>query len=153
MGVALDGDMERDRALWILGHADQEEPREPLRGMALQLRLWRYRRAGLHVSWSIILPVRDYRDRSAVVREASWDRGASVRIRDVDLAWSDLAPFLDSAGGLRPGGAAVPDTAAVSSGLEGTRSFAHIRLEWAGQGPRWFGQFRNLLVRALKKTP
>jgi hypothetical protein len=127
--------------------------------MALQLRLWRYRPSGPHVSWSIIVPVRDFRERSAIVREATWDRSrpdSPVRIRDADLAWNALAPFMDTAGGLSPGRAADSLGKGDRSGLEGTRSFAHVRLEWSGRGPRalastiaWYGRFRSLLTRTL----
>jgi hypothetical protein len=171
-----------DRALWILRHADQAEPREPLHGMALQLRLWQYLSSGMHVSWSIILPVREYRGRGAIVREAAWDRTRewkrkaneaerpvqrealepSVRIRDAELGWEDLSPFLDAAGGFRPAmmeRAPIPDARAGSSGLEGSRSFAHVCLEWTGRAPRglgptvaWFGRFRKLLVRTLRNS-
>jgi hypothetical protein len=142
----------QERALWILSHADQAEPREPLRGMALQLRLWHYRRSGLHVSWSIILPVREYRDRAAVVREATWNRSlrnSLVGIRDADFAWDDLEPFLEEVGGLRSNGAAAPAAKGDRSGIEGTRSFAHINVEWSGRGPLWFGRFRTRLMKAL----
>jgi hypothetical protein len=169
-----------DRALWLLEHADQSPPSEHLRGMALQLRLWRYPRSGARESWSIILPVREYRERRAVVREVAWDRPAdwkrtrarikspkvldiltpSVRIRDAEMDWTALAPFLDAAGRLPMSTLGGPPHAPLEEdafGLEGFRSLAHIRLEWSGRGPggwrattAWFGKFRRLLVQAMK---
>ena len=168
------------RALWLLEHADQLPPRETLRGMALQLRLWRYPRSGPHVSWSVILSVREYRARRAVVREVTWDRLAdwkqrmaplaalkrrqglepSIRSRDSEVGWDDLAPFLDVVGGLR---SPIParDPAIPSKGdafgLEGYRSMAHVRLLWNGRGPRgwgdtiaWIGRLREVLVRSMR---
>ena len=171
----------QDQARWILEHADQSSPREVLQGMALQLRLWQYPRSGDHVSWSIILPVRDYRGRKTVVREISWDRRAdwkqgmtalkslkrrpllepSIHVRDAELDWADLAPFLDAAGRLPMGAlAGVPLAASEEDacGLEGYRSLAHIRLAWLNKGPRgwggtiaWFSRFRRLLIRAMRE--
>jgi hypothetical protein len=169
------------QAQWTLAHVDQCPPREALRGMGLQLRLWRYPRSGPHLSWSLIIPVRDYRARPAVIREASWDRSAdwqatmgpmnalkrrarlvpSIRLRDADVDWSDLAPFLDAAGRLpveRLGTDPSLPSEEGGCGLEGFRSLAHVRLEWAGKGPRgwgatitWFEQFRRMLVRIMEE--
>lgn len=157
-----------DRAAWLLRNADQAAPRENLQGMALQLRLWRYPFSGVHVSWSILLPAREYRARKSIVREASWDpsrerkrRAAvepDVRIRDADIAWEDLAPFLNKAGGFHPGITgivAASESGRGVAGIEGSRAFAHVRLEWSGRGPRawsatiaWFERFRRLLARS-----
>lgn len=162
-----------DQALWLLSNADQAPPREPLYGMALQLRLWKYPRSGMQVSWSIILPAREYKGRGAVIREVSWDRTLdwkrrkavpepAVRIRDGKVDWEKLSPFLDEAGGFRlgmAGAAAALPAGTDRAGLEGTRSFAHVRLEWSGRGPRgwgttiaWFERFRKLLARATKRN-
>jgi hypothetical protein len=170
-----------NQALWLLGHADQSPPVELLRGMALQLRLWQSPRSKARESWSIILPVREYRDRRAVVREVVWDRPAdwkrtmtrikslkrrdiltpTVRIRDAEMDWTDLAPYLDAAGRLPMsalGGAPLDSSGEDAFGLEGFRSLAHIRLQWTGRGPRgwratisWFGRFRRLLSRAMRE--
>ncbi len=148
--------------------------------MALQLRLWRYPRSGPHVSWSLIVPARDYRLRRAVVREARWDRtldwqaamvplkslklrtpvDPAVRLRDAEVDWADIAPFLDAAARL-PAKSLGADPSLPSEqggcGLEGYRSLAHIRLEWAGKGPggwkatiAWFERFRGMLVRIME---
>lgn len=162
----------QQRAIWLLGHADQAPPRKPLEGMALQLRLWRFDASGMHVSWSLIVPVREYKIRKSIVREASWDSSRArrrpeavepeIRIRDAEFEWSTLSPFLEKAGGLRPG-LAEPDAAMAAagparSGLEGSRAFAHVRLAWAGRGPRagaatiaWFERFRKLLARPFRE--
>jgi hypothetical protein len=160
-----------DRATWLLGNADQAAPREHLQGMALQLRLWRYPRSGAHVSWSILLPVREFRAKKSIVREAAWDPSRErkrkaggepdVRIRDAELSWEKLAPFLDKAGGLHPvltGMTAGPQPRTSVAGVEGSRSFSHVRLEWSGRGPRawaptiaWFERFRKLLARTVRK--
>ena len=136
--------------------------------MALQLRLWHYPPAGVHVSWSILLPVREYRAKKAIVREASWNpsrerkRAAGVdpdvRLRHALIDWKDLSSYLDEAAGLRAEAAAPMPPGKTSRGLEGSRSFAHVRLEWSGRGPRawapligWFERFRELLVRAFRE--
>ncbi len=169
------------QALWHLEHADQSQPRDLLRGMALQLRLWRYPRSGEYVSWSVILSVREFKSRRAVVREVAWDRLSdwkhrmgpletlkrrqvlepSIRCRDSEVNWNDLAPFLDVVGGLR---SPMPprDPAAPSKedafGLEGSRSMAHIQLQWNGKGPRgwgdtvaWIGRLREVLIRSMRE--
>jgi len=161
-----------DQASWLLRNADQTPPRDHLQGMALQLRLWRYPSSGAHVSWSILLPVREYRTRPSIVREASWNpsrerkRGAAVdpdvRLRDAEIDWADLSPFLEKAGGFHPGitGLVAASATGMSvAGVEGSRSLAHVHLEWSGRGPRawagtiaWFERFRKLLARTLRKT-
>lgn len=160
------------RATWLLRNADQASPRETLQGMALQLRLWRYPISGVHVSWSILLPVRDYRARKAIVREASWDPSRErkrkagvepdVRIRDAEIDWEDLSPFLDKAAGFHAGttGIVAPSGPGTSvAGVEGSRGLAHVRLEWSGRGPRawaatiaWFEGFRRILVRSFRES-
>jgi hypothetical protein len=167
------------QAQWLLAHADQAPPTDCLRGMGMQLRLWQYPRSGAHLSWALIVPVRDYRQRRAIIREASWERSSdwkgmmtpmktlkrraeiapSVQIRDAEVDWAELAPFLDDAARL-PMKALGTDPALPSeegvAGLEGFRSLAHVRLEWAGKGPRewtatirWFEKLRRMLVRIM----
>lgn len=136
--------MDEDQALWLLRNADQAEPREPLRGMAMQLLLWQTSRRGVRTTWSIFQAARQHR---AVVREARYEPSRPVRIRDADLAWETLAPFLEVAGGL---GADPAKNA--TAGLEGTRSYAHVRVEWKGRGRPWFERFRKLLLRALDEV-
>lgn len=165
-------------ALWTLEHADQAPPREGLYGMALQLRLWQVSEAGLHLSWSLIVPVREYRERRAVVRELCWDRGAdwaaatnplmklkrrassvpSLRLRDAELGWEQLSPYLAEAGGLPMGRGEGASAGEGTSGLEGHRSLAHVRMSWSGKGPRgwadtvaWFTRFRKLLARVIRE--
>jgi hypothetical protein len=162
----------RDRATLLLRGADQAPPRENLRGMALQLRLWRYPTGGKCVSWSVLVPVRDYRARLPIVREASWDparepkRGAcidpEIRIRDIEIEAADLAPFLKTAGGFQPHmmGAVAPAAPGRSiAGIEGGRDLSHVRLEWSGRGPRafaatiaWCERFRRLLADAFRPS-
>ena len=166
-------------ARWTLEHAEQVPPREPLHGMGLQLRVWHDAGAGVRLSWSLIVPVRECRERRAVVREVRWDRGAdwaqathplqrlkrrtlpgpSVRIRDAEIGWADFSPFLEEAGGLPMAGreAAAP-FGEGASGFEGYRSLAHLRREWTGKPPRgagdtlaWFNRFRKLLARILRE--
>jgi hypothetical protein len=159
-------------ALWQLEHPDQLPPREDTNGMALLLRHWRYPRSGEHVSWSALLPVRDYRSRRAVIREVVWDRladwkrrndelgalkrrpgfPASVRVRDAELSWDELSPHLDALGALRtPPGPAVPAPSKEDAfGFQGHRSLAHVRLRWSGKGPRsWAESLSRIACRAL----
>lgn len=168
-------------ALWSLEHADQLPPREVTHGMALLLRHWSYPRSGDHVSWSLILPARDYRTRRALLREVAWDRLAdwkrrtaplaalkrrqelqpSLRIRDAELSWEELSPHLERLGGMC---GTIPVTRAVGAskadefGLAGHRSLAHLTLRWSGKGPRsWsqalsdIGKLRTLFVRTMKE--
>ena len=167
-----------DQALWLLGHADQAPPREGLQGMLQQLRIWEYLQTGIYTSWTVILSARDYKGKRAVVREVGWDRPTdwkqrsrpvaslkrrrdiepTMRIRDADLNWANLNPFLEFAGGLqfeRPGTTSLLPVEDDVFGLEGFRSYAHIRMEWSG-APKtratigWFKKFRKLLVDAIK---
>jgi len=167
-----------EQALWLLGHGDQAPPREGLQGMVQQLRIWEYLRAGRYTSWTVILSAREYKGKRAVVRELSWDRPAdwksraravsslkrrrdvepSIQIRDAELNWTDLNPFLEFAGGLHfepPGTASLLPVEEDVFGLEGFRSYAHIRMEWAGVPKSrstigWFRKFRKLLVDTIK---
>ncbi len=165
-------------ARWALEHAEQVEPREPLYGMALQLRLWHDAGAGLRLSWSLIVPVREYRERRALVREVRWDRAAdwelaarpsaglkrralaapSLRIRDAEIGWAELSPFLKEAGGLPMTERGAPGPGEGASGFEGYRSLAHVRREWIGKGPRggddavaWFTRLRKRLARVMRE--
>lgn len=165
-------------ALWALEHADQAPPREPLHGMGMQLRLWHDAGAGQRLSWSLIVPVREYRERRAVVREVRWDRAADwaqatdplmklkrralpaprLRLRDAEIGWAELSPFLEEAGGLPMTGREAAPPGEGASGFEGYRSLAHIRQEWSGKGPRgggeaiaWFTRLRKLLARVMRE--
>ena len=167
-------------ALWSLEHADQLPPREITLGMGILLRHWRYPRSGDHVSWSLILPARDYRTRRAVVREVAWDRLAdwkrmsaplealkrrqglepSLRVRDAELGWEEIEPYLRRLGGVS---GAIPASRGDASkldafGLQGYRSLAHVALCWSGKGPRsWsealsgIGKLRSVFVKAMRE--
>lgn len=166
-----------DQALWLLGHADQAPPREGLQGMMQQLRLWEYLHTGAYTSWSVILFAREHKQRPAVIREVSWDRPGdwksrtravsslkrrqdvepSVRIRDADLDWTSLDPYLELIGRLpfEPRGptSLLPADGDVF-GLEGYRSYAHIRREWTGLPKSrgmlgWYQKLRRLLVGTI----
>ena len=166
-------------ARWNLEHADELQPREPTRGMARLLRLWCYPRSGPYVSWSVILPVREYRSRRSLIREITWDRlkdwkrasapgqalkrrqalPATLSCRDAELDWDELAPRMDGLGGLwwRMPVQSKPNPADDEFGLEGFRSLAHVRLQWSGKGPRGWGEIvgrvsslRTLLVRCMR---
>jgi hypothetical protein len=167
-----------EQALWLLGHGDQAPPREGLQGMVQQLRIWEYLLKGRYTSWTVILSAREYKGKRAVVREVSWDRPSdwkirtravsslkrrrdvepSIQIRDADLNWTDLNPFLEFAGGLHfelPGMTSLLPVEDDVFGLEGFRSYAHIRMEWAGVPKSrstigWFRKFRKLLLDTIK---
>jgi len=167
-----------EQALWLLGHADQAPPREGLQGMLQQLRIWEYLRSGVYTSWSVILSAREYKGKRAVVREVGWDRPTdwknrtraesplkrrrdvepSIRIRDADLDWVALDPFLEFIGGLQfepPGPTSLLPTEDDVFGLEGFRSYAHIRMEWMGRPKSratigWYKKFRKLLAGTIK---
>jgi hypothetical protein len=168
-------------ALWSLENADQLAPREALAGTSIMLRHWRYPRSGEHVSWSLILPARDYRSRRSVVREVAWDRLAdwkrlsaplealkrrqkqepSLRVRDAELGWEELEAHLNRLGGVN-GTIRAPRATEASEqdafGLQGYRSLAHVSLRWNGKGPRaWsdalscVGKLRWLFIRAMRE--
>jgi hypothetical protein len=168
-------------ARWNLENADQLPPREVTLGMGILLRHWRYPRSGDHVSWSLILPARDYRTRRAVVREVAWDRLAdwkrlnaplealkrrqgqepSLRMRDAELGWEEIAPYLLGLGGVS---GTIPASRAGESsqldvfGLQGYRSLAHVALRWTGKGPRSWSvaisgirKLRSVFVKAMRE--
>ena len=168
-------------ALWSLEKADQLPPREVTLGMGILLRHWRYPRSGDHVSWSLILPARDYRTRRAVVREVAWDRLAdwkrmnaplealkrrqgqepSLQVRDAELGWEEIAPYLRRLGGVSgtiPASRAEDSSKLDAFGLQGYRSLAHVSLRWTGKGPRsWsealsdIGKLRSVFVKAMRE--
>lgn len=155
------------RALWLLAHPDQGSPQEVVRGMSQLLRLWRYRRKGLFLTWSILLPVDKTQGRRAMVREIAWNRPLdrrhdastvgslkrrhsshpTLRTRDAEVDQGELAPFLDWAAGLSPGWpgpALAPTSPEDLYGLEGFQFLTHLRLEWTGDGPaEWAGTRRR----------
>jgi len=167
-----------DQALWLLGHADQAPPREALQGMMQQLRIWEYLRTGAYTSWTVILSAREVKGKRAVVREVRWERPAdwksraravaplkrrrdvepSIQIRDADLEWASLDPFLDFIGGLQFEPAGSTSLLPVEDdvfGLEGFRSYAHIRMEWMGEPKSratigWYRKFRKLLAGTIR---
>jgi len=169
------------RARWLLAHPNQGSPQELLQGMSQLLRLWRYRRKGLLIAWSILLPGDRTGGRRALVREIAWNRPLdrrhdastvgslkrrhsrhpSVRTRDAEVDQEELAPFLDWAAGLSPGwpGPTLPATSAEDVyGLEGFQFLTHLRLEWTGDGPaEWaatrqrFDDFLKFLAAQLKE--
>ncbi len=168
-------------ALWSLENAAQLPRREVSLGMAIMLRHWRYSRSGDHVSWSLILPARDYRTRRALLREVAWDRLAdwkrmnaplealkrrqgqepSLRVRDADLGWEEIAPFLLRLGGVSgtiPASREEESSTRDAFGLQGYRSLAHVALRWSGKGPRsWsdalsgIGKLRSIFVKAMRE--
>lgn len=167
------------RALWQLEHPDQMSPPEGAAGLALHLRLWRYRRRGTQVSWSLFLPVRN--DGPAVVRELRWNAAAdlrrlasslmtlkrrpselpSMRLRDALIDEAKLVPFLLEAPEIlaerMPPREDAPDVVRDVCGIEGYRSLTHLRLEWDLQGPEpsvglvgWVVRLRTLLESSLR---
>ena len=168
-------------ALWSLENADQLPPREVTLGMAILLRHWRYPRSGDYVSWSLILPARDYRTRRALLREVAWDRLAdwkrtsaplealkrrpaqepTLRVRDAELGWEEIAPFLLKLGGVSgtiPASRTGESSTLDAFGLQGHRSLSHVALRWSGKGPRsWsdalsaIGKLRSVFVKALRE--
>ncbi|MBI2932816.1 MAG: hypothetical protein HYY16_14310 [Planctomycetes bacterium] len=169
----------QQRALWTLEHADELPPRDTIEGMRSQLRLWHYSSSGAYTTWSVILPVgRNARNKRPVVREVVWDRGRdrgraisgveklrlrskgapSIRVRDAEVAWEDLAPFMEEATRLT---AAPPvprrkDIRGDRYGIEGFRSMAYLRVEWEDEGPpewaasiTWISRLRKLLISAV----
>ena len=168
-------------ALWSLENADQLPPREVTLGMGIMLRHWRYPRSGDHVSWSLILPARDYRTRRAVVREVAWDRLAdwtrmnaplealkrrqgqepSLRVRDAELGWEEIEPYLRRLGGVSgtiPASREQESSKLDAFGLQGYRSLAHVALRWSGNGPKSWSEalsgirkLRAVFVKAMRE--
>jgi len=181
MTVDLDRWMQLEaQARWRLEHPDQAPPRDATSGMALHLRLWWYPRSAPHVSWSVILSVRDQRSARAVIREVVWDRPAdrrsrenpvqnlkrrqalapTIRSRDGEMTWEELSPFLDVIAGMKsPVLACSLDDPSPKDvfGLEGHRALAHVRIEWSDKGPAgwgktlaWIGRLRRSLAQSLR---
>lgn len=153
----------RRKALWMLEHADELAPREPLEGMGAQLRLWSYPVEGPLASWTLLLgrgPVAERR--RPLVREVVWDRprdqergdlvlprrrrpakaDPTVTIRDAEVSWDEVSPFMARATALTaplPEATAGPGREEGRCGIEGYRSMAYLRLEWRGRGPAAWG--------------
>src|SRR5215813_10975640 len=71
----------RRRAMILLKGADGIEPRDPIRGLLPELRLWHYPAFSAHKSWTIFKP--RSQNSQIVVREVTWDFLAdSARLLD-----------------------------------------------------------------------
>lgn len=171
--------MERN-ALWALEHAPEVAPKGQVEGMGPILRLWTYSTSGTHTSWTILAAVGSEEPGRPLVREILWKRRqdeqrmasmnrkhklrtklqATVQVRDAEISPLDLHPFLDAAARLfvpeksREG----PPRRGDTSGFEGYRSLAYLRMEWQEPGPvewtdttTWVARLRQLLLASLQE--
>jgi hypothetical protein len=158
-------------AWWSLEHAGELPPQDAVAGMGTQLRVWHHPAAGPWMSWTVILGVGPVsNEKRPVVRQVAWDRAGDraridalwpelyrakaippcVVVRDAELSWSALQPFMDEAtrlSGPLPSGGKEPPRPQRRSGIEGYRSMAYLRVEWCDDGP---AEWRGVIAWVLR---
>jgi hypothetical protein len=84
---------------------------------------------------------------------------STIHVRDAEISFKDLNPFLEGAARLFVPEAPFEDSVSQEDlrGIEGYRSMAYLRMEWRGSGPRewaetirWVTQLQALMVTSLK---
>jgi len=164
------GELEK-RALWALEHSEEIEPRETIRHLWRQMRLWHYPSNGLYKSWTVSVsmpPDRD--DARPMVREITWDRpfdrdvlsGApdssgheltiepTLKVRDAYLPVKELKSLFETAIDLDIRMIGVKEPFGLEGetfGLEGYGPLHGIRLEWWCEGPE---EWRDLTTWAAE---
>ncbi len=147
------------RALWALEHSEEVEPRETIRHLWTQVRLWHYPANAAYKSWTVSVLMLPDRDESRPsVREVTWDRpsdwqrlrGSSsgpkeitfyepaLKVRDAYLPVKELKNLLEKIIDLDIRIAGVKEPLGFDSerfGLEGYGPLHGIRLEWWQEGP------------------
>jgi hypothetical protein len=157
------------RALRLLEHAKEVEPREVIRRYGSVLRLWHYPAFGPQTTWTILTPGRKVqRDAGPVVREVTWDRAAdherlfnpleglrkgfhghpTLGLREALLPAVELGSLLEAAANLavpvvlctRPG---VVGLDGEYFGLETYEASSSVRLQWWCDGPTEWRHFTD----------
>ena len=159
------------RALWALEHSEEVEPRETIRHLWTQMRLWHYPSNGQYKSWTVSVsmpPDRD--DARPMVREVVWDRPydwqrlsdlpprregeftdePTLKVRDSYLPVKELKSLFERVIDLDIRMIGVKEPFGLEGetfGLEGYGPLHGIRLEWWCEGPE---EWRDLTTWAAE---
>ena len=178
-------DRERDwaeleaRALRLLEHAREIEPRDGVRRYGSLLRLWHFPAFGPQITWTILTPGRKTPPAAPpLVREVAWDRqadhdrvfhstnavalGPSLRLREGTLPAEGLRRLLDVGADLTVPLVGVANTVGLEGeyfGLETYEVSPNVRVQWWGTGPTewrhfidWVAELRAFLQRCLDQA-
>jgi hypothetical protein len=161
------------RALRLLEHPKDLEPRDPIRSYGSLLRLWHFPAFGLQRTWTILAPGRKAPpDAPPMVREVAWDREADSRrasqlsearptlgLRDALLPAAGLGQLLDDGARLAVPVVGFSERVGVDGeyfGVETYETSPFVRLQWWGAGPAewrhftdWVAQLRAFVQRHL----
>jgi hypothetical protein len=160
------------RALRLLEHAKEVEPRDIVRRYGSLLRLWRFPAYGVQTTWTILAPGRKAPPGAPMlVREIVWDRPTdeqrggtepSIRLRESMILEEHLQRLL--AGGRE---LMVPVVGVASPmgldgehfGLETYTVSPSVRVQWWNAGPTewrhfidWVAELRAFLQSCLDQT-
>src|SRR5262245_5781501 len=167
----------RRRAITILESADVIEPRDPVRSLLPEIRLWHYPAFSAHKSWTI------FKSRSqnsqSVVREVTWDfladsvrltdpliglkqgfhTNPSISVRDGKLLNNDeLSILIEKGRRLNIQLIKIGRRLGLDGEFSGVESygFDRMRLEWWCEGPEewrslidWVVNLRNFLLKQI----
>jgi len=169
----------RRRAMILLKGADGIEPRDPIRGLLPELRLWHYPAFSAHKSWTI------FKSRSqnsqSVVREVAWDFPAdsmrltdpliglkegfhtnpSVTVRDGKLLDDELSVLIEKGRRINIQLIGIGRRLGLDGEFSGVESygFDRMRLEWWCEGPEewralidWVMNLRNFLLEQIERS-
>ena len=157
------------RALRLLEHAKEVEPRQVIRRYGSVLRLWHYPAFGPQRTWTILKPGRKAQENAGpLVREATWDRAAdherlfnpleglrngfdsqpTIGLREARLPAAELRSLLEIAANLavpvvlfpRPGDVRVDGE---YFGLQTYEASSSVRLQWWCDGPTEWRHFTD----------
>jgi hypothetical protein len=167
------------RALRLLEHAKEVEPRTVVRSYGSFLRLWHTPAYGPLRTWTILQPGRKTAARApALVREVAWERVAdhqavfegpgphrpapSIGLREAALPQAELDALLTAGAGLAVPVLGVGHSVGVDAeyfGLETYEVSPNIRVQWCGAGPTawrhfttWVVELRGFLTRCLDEA-
>jgi hypothetical protein len=168
------------RAVRLLEHAKEVEPRDPVRRYGSLLRLWHFPAYGPQTTWTILTPGRKTPPGAGpLVREVTWDRpaddrrmaeapgrggdaGPSLRLREAALPEAGLRELLEHGSHL-----AVPVVGCSHPvgldgehfGLETYEVSPGVRVQWWRDGPAawrhftdWAAGVRAFLLRHLDQA-
>jgi len=161
-----------DRAFWILEHADQGEPRDPVYKYRPLFRLWYYTAFTLYRSWTVFDPLKGSGHGLAlVVREVIWDRQhdmqrfmnplewlkqgfrapPTISIRDAQLPAGQLVPFLEELARISLSLVGLKEAPSMVEGeqfgFQSYQSWLHVELSWWGDGPDEWKAFTHCVAR------
>jgi hypothetical protein len=147
------------RALRLLEHAKEVEPRAEIRRYGSLLRFWHYPAHGPQTTWTILRPGRKAPTAAGPrVREVTWDRvpdqkrlfdpdqvrtrqldsTPTLRLREVELPDTHLQALLAAAADLAVPVVLFSQTVGLDGeyfGLETYEVSPSVRLQWWGEGP------------------